>query len=277
MPDIKAATVSEILEQLKPSSKSKVMDLVRAAGVDVSVWAQSRSAAANPSYCYRWAFIEPGKLAVLNIWFDQMSAFGDEIRVKLRMRNLESAQGNVPRSARAKEYDRIVQTAYEQHLPVRVIVMGDRKDKDPMAHARFRTLDEERWAVKSYDSAGEFVLVRGFDPDRYVDQFCISAVGELFPARREVTGKVFDRCGLVRQHVLNIAQGRCQYCNQEGFKTEEGKIYLETHHVIPLCEGGPDVVTNVVALCPNHHREAHFGSERESLRGALTLVVLKHR
>jgi 5-methylcytosine-specific restriction protein A len=48
-----------------------------------------------------------------------------------------------------------------------------------------------------------------------------------------------------------------------------GKVYLETHHVVPLHENGEDSVNNVVALCPNHHREAHHGERRAEIRRLL--------
>jgi predicted HNH restriction endonuclease len=51
-----------------------------------------------------------------------------------------------------------------------------------------------------------------------------------------------------------------------GFRMANGAIYLETHHVIPLSEKGLDVVWNVVAVCPNDHRIAHYGVEREAWR-----------
>ncbi|MFM0350878.1 HNH endonuclease [Paraburkholderia sp. RL17-347-BIC-D] len=29
---------------------------------------------------------------------------------------------------------------------------------------------------------------------------------------------------------------------------------------MPLAQGGPDTVANAIALCPNCHRERHYGS-----------------
>jgi predicted HNH restriction endonuclease len=52
-----------------------------------------------------------------------------------------------------------------------------------------------------------------------------------------------------------------------------GQVFLETHHIIPLSEGGGDVITNVAALCPNHHREAHHGSQAELIRAHLLEVA----
>ena len=49
----------------------------------------------------------------------------------------------------------------------------------------------------------------------------------------------------------------------------DGKIYLETHHVISLGEHGLDTESNVAALCPNHHREAHHGEKRAEMRKVL--------
>ncbi len=51
--------------------------------------------------------------------------------------------------------------------------------------------------------------------------------------------------------------------------TDDGSIFLETHHVVPLSERGSDTLLNVVALCANHHREAHLGSSRVSIRNRL--------
>ena len=49
----------------------------------------------------------------------------------------------------------------------------------------------------------------------------------------------------------------------------DGSMFVETHHIIPLAEGGYDIENNVVALCPNHHREAHYGSDRAAMQQKL--------
>ena len=63
----------------------------------------------------------------------------------------------------------------------------------------------------------------------------------------------------VRDAVLRRASGRCEFCGELGFLTPEGAHYLEAHHVIALASDGEDRLTNVIALCPNDHREAHYG------------------
>lgn len=58
------------------------------------------------------------------------------------------------------------------------------------------------------------------------------------------------------------------------FRTARGDVYMEGHHLIPCtCKNSDffwdnfkiniDCVENIVSLCPNCHRLAHFGSEKE--------------
>lgn len=46
-------------------------------------------------------------------------------------------------------------------------------------------------------------------------------------------------------------------------------MFLETHHIIPLSKGGADTIYNVAAICPNHHREAHYGQNADVIRDKL--------
>ena len=61
--------------------------------------------------------------------------------------------------------------------------------------------------------------------------------------------------------VLLRANGVCERCNKKApfIKASSGQPYLEVHHIIRLADGGNDTVENAIALCPNCHREAHFG------------------
>ena len=60
---------------------------------------------------------------------------------------------------------------------------------------------------------------------------------------------------------LELANGKCEECHSEApfIKKSNGLPYLEVHHIIPLSENGLDEVKNTLALCPNCHREIHFG------------------
>jgi len=61
--------------------------------------------------------------------------------------------------------------------------------------------------------------------------------------------------------VLLSAKGICQRCNFEApfIRKKDNSPYLEVHHKHPLADGGEDTVVNAQALCPNCHREVHFG------------------
>lgn len=63
----------------------------------------------------------------------------------------------------------------------------------------------------------------------------------------------------VAAYTRNRAKGICDLCGVNApFLDKEGVPYLETHHVITLASGGPDVIYNTVALCPNCHRKIHM-------------------
>ncbi|MBL4796116.1 MAG: HNH endonuclease [Oleispira sp.] len=61
--------------------------------------------------------------------------------------------------------------------------------------------------------------------------------------------------------VLYRAKGVCEQCgnNAPFIRVKDGTPYLEVHHRVPLALGGEDTVKNALAVCPNCHRELHFG------------------
>jgi hypothetical protein len=61
------------------------------------------------------------------------------------------------------------------------------------------------------------------------------------------------------------AAGKCEFCGKLGFLCPDGTRYVECHHIIALADEGADRMTNVIALCPGDHREAHFGERRDEL------------
>ncbi|QKS31561.1 MAG: HNH endonuclease [Candidatus Accumulibacter similis] len=76
----------------------------------------------------------------------------------------------------------------------------------------------------------------------------------------------FKRVASVKTWVLENARGVCECCKRQApFFSLDGLPYLEVHHVKPLREGGSDTVSNAVSLCPNCHRELHFGAKKSEL------------
>jgi 5-methylcytosine-specific restriction protein A len=278
-------------DSLKPKDNPRVIDLVAAAGVDVTPWSHSKKGpvrvpASNPAYCYEWTFVEPGKLVVLSLWYDELLedaiSISYELNPKRWSKKLSSVDGitSSQRSAGSKRAARIEEAiayAYANGLPVRAIIGdGERRNlSDPKSRAasrmQLRLLDPEPWRVASYDSkSGDVKLVRGGAP-RFADQFSTEVAA--LRKQKEVTGNVWERDRRVRDAVLRRAKGFCELCGKAGFRTSAGETYLETHHVVSLSDRGEDSTRNVVALCPNDHREAHYSERRQDIRNALSQVL----
>lgn len=83
--------------------------------------------------------------------------------------------------------------------------------------------------------------------------------------RALIVGYTYKRDFMVRSYVIKQANGICEYCKTRTFQVKNGTYFLEAHHIIALADQGQDTVDNVIALCPNHHREAHFGENAELL------------
>lgn len=299
-----AADLQATVEALRPTRNLKIMDLVADSGIDVSGWAVKadgqpvKNPRANPNYCYEWAFGGNGSPMALCVWYDALDVQDEHIVFEANLRaqalRLESItfERREPQSvrsrakdqaARSRSFDERVQQAYRKSLPVRIIVVdgeraADRKLGLDSSKVRTRKLDDSDWYVHRYsDETGELLLVRGLalsTPDvqpeltsestNFVDQFAIED-----PQKREARRSSYVRSEEVRRKVLQRASGICECCGVQGFVTSSGEIFLETHHVLPLSEGGPDHVCNVVAICPNDHRRAHYGIDRLDLRRQL--------
>lgn len=266
-----------ILEALRPTSSHRVMDLASSAGIDVSGWANFKGgeakAASNPKYCYEWAFIENGKVALVNLWHKDLVEIDDNIQHPMNYRRVAADLKLNGKKAiwikRAQKVDEILHTAYIQKLPIHAVICDGtaRGLSDTASTVKKRSLDPVLWHISSYDAqTGQCVLVRGIAPPLLVDQFSIPDYPDQITERRSKTGEVYLRSAAVRQIALSRAQGKCEWCREMGFVMPRGEIFLETHHIVPLSEGGKDAPENVAALCPNHHREAHLGKRSARIR-----------
>lgn len=167
--------MNQELEAIRPTTNPRVMDLVREAGVDVSDWSNmkngNKNAASNPKYCYAWSFVQPGKVVVLNLWFDflRQNTAGIEWRSNMRKHGdkckLHSEKDVWAK--RAYEMDRAIQHAVKENLPIRVIVcngtmLGLDDSQQKASQVNYRLLDPVPWSVTNYDMrTGECVLTRG--------------------------------------------------------------------------------------------------------------------
>lgn len=86
------------------------------------------------------------------------------------------------------------------------------------------------------------------------------------PEKYNIEITQFVRDPKVVAWVLNNSKGFCECCNQKApFNKEDGTPFLEVHHLIRLADGGYDSISNAIALCPNCHRELHYGENRTIL------------
>jgi 5-methylcytosine-specific restriction enzyme A len=267
--------------ELKPVQPQRVMDLAKFAGLDVSGWSKykrgAENAAANPKYCYEWALMQRGGPVVCNLWWDEIDSVRGIVEQRLNVHGENSSSVRKARRARMME---AIGEAYRNKLSVRVIVL-DRRTKRSKSRRKtlpgiVRLLDPKRWSVVRFDQrSGEVILRRGTWASKYADQY--SSDGRRPPrgktTSREVTVTVRNRDTGVREYVRNRAKGHCEHCGKRGFYLPNGRMYFETHHIVPLSERGRDWATNVIALCANDHREAHQGTRADELAKAFKAKV----
>jgi 5-methylcytosine-specific restriction protein A len=301
-------TNSALLESLRPSQKAAIMDVVAAAGIDVSKWAIKQDGTPvqepkkNPNYCYEWAFGGGEEPTLLCVWHRSLAESKGSIDYEGNLRELALSLDRVAidrtnpahvksrardQAKRARNFDSLLQRAYRYQKPVRVVLLlGEPRSETEIgwdtSKVKFRLLDSEHWTINTYnDGDGSFHMVRGIqdvidvtegshEEPTFVDQFSLPEP----PEKLQTAGSAYPRSREVRENVLRRAGGVCEFCFQPGFKMHNGAIFLETHHVVPLSELGADVVWNVVALCPNDHRRAHFSLDSMEMRGKLQAKLL---
>ncbi|TET34898.1 MAG: HNH endonuclease [Planctomycetota bacterium] len=83
-----------------------------------------------------------------------------------------------------------------------------------------------------------------------------------------------SRSASVAHYVLTRAKGICEACFQPApFNRPDRTPYLEVHHTQRLADEGPDDIMHVTGICPNCHREAHFGPDTDAFRKRLEKFI----
>ncbi len=103
------------------------------------------------------------------------------------------------------------------------------------------------------------------------------AVRTQVPERLQVYSFAYRRSPDVVAEALIRADGRCELCGNSApfIRGSDGSPFLEVHHIVQLARGGRDSLENVVALCPNCHREAHLGAKMELIRSTLAQKIIE--
>lgn len=223
--------------------------------------------------------------AVFTIWDDQR-ILPDRSSV-----DFTSLADGSRRQHGAKEFSDVINRVIEQRYDAYGILCWA---KDPAVSPRQRQrFDRDNLiALEIAQTNGKILAYfKGLTPAdavrrrRSVADLIGSAIDDISPNdlgnddpeyKRRMAGS-YVRDGKVRKKVLRRARGYCEYCEQPGFLKRDGTPYLETHHVISLSEQGSDKPHNVIALCANDHRQAHFGENWLALQAKFLEKLNKYR
>ncbi|EEF80068.1 HNH endonuclease [Methylophaga thiooxydans] len=83
----------------------------------------------------------------------------------------------------------------------------------------------------------------------------------------------YYRSKALRLYVRKRAGGKCEACAVPApFESRKGP-YIECHHLHRVADGGPDHPMNVIGLCPNCHRRAHYAKNFREFNDSLKPVV----
>lgn len=265
-----------LLKDLRPTTKQRVQDIVEHLGISMTTK-------------YDWCFSNPGGPYLVNIWYDDMDEENGDIQFVDRTSDWADENRTTATQVqlnRASAVSSLIQTAYYIKAPINVAILdGTRKAVGlrETSKATKRELDSVLWYPHHRDEDGRICVIRGkpqpddFDPnnERQPQQAQEQASIPLSNKLKGSGTAIFERDSeVVRTVKLRAVNGCCELCSKQGFQTASGGFYLEAHHVIPLNCGGPDDVRNVVALCADDHRKAHFGEDRHAVRDRMIWDVL---
>jgi hypothetical protein len=284
-----------VLDEIRPTEKHLVMDLLHRARFDVSHWPnyKGRSPAANPKYCYNWSFEQPGETVAVCLWHRELEPHKGTVvfRRKPRDPTRKKSEASV-RNRRSAEFGRNLEIAYRQQLPVRAIIIEGKQrnpaDANPKASiVKARLLDEAPWAVTDYDyTTGACVLVRGAAPvtpatpdssdfelswfeGKRRPRFIVHRRREAAARRAKIAQALEANGGRLICEVPNCG---FDFAKQYGAL---GKGYAQVHHRLPLGKASHDgqktKLEDLAIVCANCHAMIHVGGECRSLAGLIRL------
>jgi len=82
--------------------------------------------------------------------------------------------------------------------------------------------------------------------------------------RSRLAQKFLDRGSAVTNALKSLLGAKCQICGWSGFLKKNGKeCFIEAHHLVQVAEKeeGSLCTDNIILVCPNCHREIHYGKK----------------
>lgn len=262
-----------------------------------------------PTHAGRFA---PGQLALMRVGVDRRSARVREGRPPLEagiyaICLIESTaaphdgQGDPYRSdgeARAATWP-VIRIRYLRRYLDRPLRLGE----ECLPHALIKVPPAATFPISAeafrlvLDRLGENEehLLAGFGDERWSDPAALRAAWLQFrdapPAVKERLSRYVERGP--NGNLVKKANGyRCQICDGLGldwtsFAKTDGTPYIEAHHVVQVSTLEADVLgpQNILTVCPNHHRQLHYGgvTQRDvgdafefTFPGEVTVLVRKY-
>ncbi len=99
-------------------------------------------------------------------------------------------------------------------------------------------------------------------------------------ARARKIASHLDRGSSVTYALKQLLGSKCQICGWKGFKKQDNSTFIEAHHLIQISERCVDSLCteNIILVCPNCHREIHYGDNVEiNEEGDINVVRLSKK
>jgi hypothetical protein len=276
------------LAQLRPDRKRLVYDILKELKVDVSDWAnygkgKKKPPAANPKYCYDWAFEKSDQFIVVCLWHNEMEEVNGSI-IQFKNYRSRSTNPHPVRVRRAERADELLTKAYIHGFPIRIIINSSKTK----GGVKGRSLDDTPWAVTSYDfDTGAHRLERGATPEKnegYEEVEYMAHEGEAWKRLALITQRKREwrlRAAKIKD-ALARKNGRliCEVpgCEFDFLKRygEIGRNYAHVHHKEQLSKapksGKKVTLADLAIVCANCHAMVHVGGKCRELDMLLTLA-----
>jgi hypothetical protein len=101
----------------------------------------------------------------------------------------------------------------------------------------------------------------------------------VIPEKKErLINRFIDRGNAVVNALKILLGAKCQVCNYEGFVKTDGSKYIEAHHINQLALSKADSLCsdNIILVCPNCHRELHYGKHVEIYDSEDNITIKMH-
>jgi hypothetical protein len=158
----------------------------------------------------------------------------------------------VPPERQSVHYDLCVN---DKRCPPKYVVSLASLHANGVAHApgAFNAVEAKNYFIKK----GYRIINRRLEDGQ--TQKAFDLVDPPLGRAQTTTYRILRDTDLARR-VKALHEYRCQICGHT-IQLADGSFYAEAHHIRPLGipHNGPDIIGNIICVCPNHHAELDYG------------------